>query len=416
MIRRACSLGLLLAVGAPVAAAHAAGLPVFISGTLRTNGGDVLAATEIRIEQLPSSCPSGLGSARPGDSGTGPSKKLTTSDGGIFAVALDQPQVVQLTVDLGPTTAWRKVVPVPRSLDLGDLRVAASPVPASERLRKGERTTTLTARDAISGAPIEGALVWDEADPRCWARTGADGTAGLSVSATGWGVAAQGFLEVQGVAPNAGRVALRKAAVSLAGRVQGLGDAGLAGALVELDSPRRALRTAPDGSFAFRDLPQRFPFEIRASASGLGPANRRITSARAPISLRLYPRRDVLGTVRDSAGKPVLPDRLTLQAGPDEASSDQPMRPARFSSPGRRWVDISSVWRRKGSPPCAKASTFRPASAHFAWPRSRCHQRPRSTAVSRTITATRSAKRRCSSAGEMKSCLRAAGSPESPTR
>ena len=105
--------------------------------------------------------------------------------------------------------------------------------------------------------------------------------------------------------------------MTLAGRVFGRGNHGLPGALVELEAPRRAIRTATDGSFAFGDLPNRYPFELRASAPGFAPASKRVTSRKVPVYLALHPPRDVAGVVRDPTGRAVSPEALALEADHD---------------------------------------------------------------------------------------------------
>ncbi len=105
--------------------------------------------------------------------------------------------------------------------------------------------------------------------------------------------------------------------MTLAGRVFGRGNHGLPGALVELEAPRRAIRTATDGSFAFGDLPNRYPFALRASAPGFAPASKRVTSRKVPVHLALHPPRDVAGVVRDPTGRAVSPDALALEADHD---------------------------------------------------------------------------------------------------
>jgi hypothetical protein len=105
--------------------------------------------------------------------------------------------------------------------------------------------------------------------------------------------------------------------VTIVGRVYGPGGRGIPSALVELEAPRRALRTAKDGSFALGDLPSRYPFDLRASASGFARSGKRVTSNKLPVQLALHPLRDVVGVVRDVTGRAVDADLVALEADHD---------------------------------------------------------------------------------------------------
>jgi len=130
-----------------------------------------------------------------------------------------------------------------------------------------------------------------------------------------WAIAAPGFADTQvEVTGTTLAVELRRAPVTLRGKVHGADGAGLSHALIEIDPPKRAVRSDPDGSFELRDLPSSFPFELRASAPGLGAIVRRVVDAAAALRLDLVPPREVAGVVRDHDGKPIAAAQATLLA------------------------------------------------------------------------------------------------------
>ncbi len=208
-------------------------------------------------------------------------------------------------------------------------------------------------RDAESGAPLGGALVWSPVETGRVVRTGPDGAYALPVPGgqsfpvrmaaaghLGGGVRA-GDPEIR--ARKLPAVALRPV-VPLSGIVLGPAEAPLGDVLVEAFGGAGAAdrqRSAADGRFVLRRLAGATTYEIRATRPGFLPA--RLDAATPaqvrplpPLRVVLLPTRPAAGRVVDGRNRPLAGARIVLRRAADPGR--RRLRPLRVPPAGERGV------------------------------------------------------------------------------
>jgi hypothetical protein len=212
-------------------------------------------------------------------------------------------------------------------------------------------------RDAATGAPVAGALVWPPADPGQGARTGRDGSYRLiapDAAAFGLRATAPGYL-AGGTRVTRPEIRARRLpaltlrlAVALNGVVQSDRGAPLADVLVEasiggadarngLVADRR--RTDAEGRFELRRLAGGRLYEVRAARPGFLGVGAEVAlpalpRALPPLHLVLAPSRPARGTVLDETGKPLAEVRVVLRRASGIALAGR--TPFRLPPPGER--------------------------------------------------------------------------------
>lgn len=241
-------------------------------------------------------------------------------------VPAGEPASLWLSTADGPSEA-RKLTPETADLTIP---LAAKPVVLAGRVR-----------DAESGAPLGGALVWSPVETGRVVRTGPDGAYALpapdgqvfpvrmaAAGHLGGGVRA-GEPEVR--TRKLPAVALRPT-VPLSGIVLGPAGAPIGDVLVEAlgggvgVADRR--RSAADGRFELRRLAGATPYEIRATRPGYLPAHVDVaTPAKArplpPLRVVLTPSRPAAGRVVDGRNRPLVGARVVLRRSPAPGGSSR---------------------------------------------------------------------------------------------
>lgn len=212
-------------------------------------------------------------------------------------------------------------------------------------------------RDAESGAPVSGALVWPPAEPGRGVRTGADGSYrliapdeaafGLRATASGYLAGGTRVARPEIRSRHLPVLALRRA-LTLDGTVRSAGGVPLADVLVEAltggaetRNPQVAdrRRTGSDGRFALRRLAGGQLYEIRATRPDFLAAGSEVSlpaqpRPQPPLLLVLAPNRPARGMVVDDAGKPLAGVRVVLRQASGTAPTSR--KPLALPPPGER--------------------------------------------------------------------------------
>ena len=357
--RRLALTGLLLvasacAVLATPAVPAAGAVPV--GGRVLGPAGQGMAGATVELLPEPQRAPSGPATEPVARAVTGADGgfQLSTPGPGLFRVRVTAAGSPAMEHPLHPLLYETRLAPLildPRTEGKGAARsgwrpAAAEPGPAAvpETLRLSGRAV-----DAVTGAPVAGALVWSAADPGAAARTGADGAFVVELPAGAprlVHLAAPGYLAVaREVLPGAdglGMVALEPGAM-VAGRVVDRSGRPVADVAVRLAAapgtgPGLETHTRPDGGFLIGGVPTARSLDLRATVAAAGHrlaalrglAPLRPGEARGGLRLVLSPWPAVVGRVVDPAGRPLDGARLRLLPEPAGGAPEV----TRISSPG----------------------------------------------------------------------------------